>query len=167
MDDDETILEKIKRKAAGKREVRVAYPGALPSKRKLSGRKQQGRGRPKGSYKYVIPGVGPVDIFTYKNWLNKQRKLERQQFTRQLIVQKARNQAIRNVYPNRAEQIIQQQSSLYQPNFQSVPPVQPSLKEISIIERTPLNLGSNPNGEFIERDLFSGQPKIRRRGTLM
>ncbi|MGC9309798.1 MAG: hypothetical protein ACP5D2_03845, partial [Candidatus Nanoarchaeia archaeon] len=54
-----------------------AYPGMTGKK----GRKKQGRGRTEGSYKYSIPGVGPVPIQAYKRWKSQvkaQARLQRE-----------------------------------------------------------------------------------------
>jgi len=41
------------------------------------GKTYAGRGRPRGSYKYSIPGRGKVSVFEYKKWLTQQRALAR------------------------------------------------------------------------------------------
>jgi len=38
-----------------------------------------GAGRPKGSFKYYIPGQGNVDVYTYRKWARKQRAVQRLQ----------------------------------------------------------------------------------------
>ena len=37
------------------------------------------RGRPAGSYKYTIPGKGPVHVYEYRKWARRQRALKRLQ----------------------------------------------------------------------------------------
>lgn len=48
--------------------------GSKNTKYKKTGRKA---GRPRGTYKYYIPGKGPVDIYTFRQWYARQRNLER------------------------------------------------------------------------------------------
>ena len=40
---------------------------------KTKGMKRGRAGRPQGVYKHVIPGVGPVHVFTYRKWLRAQK----------------------------------------------------------------------------------------------
>lgn len=47
----------------------------------------RGRGRPVGSYRYVIPGVGPVPIQAFKRYLTQQKALQR--LNRELAVARA------------------------------------------------------------------------------
>ena len=49
----------------------------MPGKSKKGQRVYAGRGRPRGSYKYFIPGKGKVSVFEYKKWLTQQRALAR------------------------------------------------------------------------------------------
>jgi hypothetical protein len=58
------------------------YPTATGGKRKKGttsrGEAQGGqRGRPKGVYKYSIPGQGPVDVYTWRKWDRKMRAMQR------------------------------------------------------------------------------------------
>jgi len=57
----------------------AGIPERFPSKKKgkKGGKTYAGRGRPKGSYKYSIPGRGKVSVFEYKKWLTQQRALAR------------------------------------------------------------------------------------------
>jgi len=91
------------------------------------------RGRPKGSfYKYTIPGVGPVDVFTHRKWLRSQQRLlaakmqaqnpglnynEAIQQARRIPIQQTQNQPIQISQP---QQIIQQQP-LQQAQIQQQP----------------------------------------------
>ena len=54
-------------------------------------------GRPKGTYKYNIPGKGAVDVYTFRRWKSRQRALERlqgpnQQFSANLPTSSAETQ---------------------------------------------------------------------------
>lgn len=166
------------------RSLEATYPVKV-TQRSSRGRVKEGRGRPKGSYTYFIPGRGKVDVFTYRRWLREQRNQQKQQFQQQLTQISAQQKAYAQQYPEMANQQIplnriygrnpyQQPQNPYQ-QFQPQPqnqwqpaqPVQPSLKEISILERTPVNLGAEGQDTFVELDFVTGQPKIRRRGNLL
>jgi hypothetical protein len=62
----------------------VLNPG-IPSQSSFYGSSQsggavsRGRGRPVGTYTYVIPGMGPVPIQAYKRWQSQQRAMQRVQ----------------------------------------------------------------------------------------
>jgi len=148
------------KKAKILRGVKSVFPtGRLVQDGKL---KTGRRGRPKGSFTYFIPGRGKVDVFTYKKWLNLQKRTLRQQFQQQFAMRNVRTQVLREEFP---EQYLPR--ALYNPTQQFVQPIQPSLKEISILERTPLTLGMENQETFIEKDLISGVPRIRKRGNLL
>lgn len=143
-----------------------------PEKR---GRVKQGRGRPRGSYTYSIPGKGRVDVFTYRKWLSQQKRMAQQQLQTQIAMQRARSRVIQQKYPELSpeqQQMIAPQSYPQYPQYpqqRPVPIVQPSLKEMSILERTPLTMGSAfaPEDSFTELDLMSGRPKQKRVGSLL
>jgi hypothetical protein len=151
------------------------------------GRVKYGRGRPKGSYDYFIPGKGRVSVFEYRNYIRNQKQLYKMQLEQQRAMLKVQ-QRFQNKYAPETqfspEQLAVQQQMQQQvmqqaqrPQFagQSVPQVQPNpFKEISIIERTPLNLGGinlMGNGQtfqpinetFEETNLMTGNKTIRRR----
>lgn len=51
-----------------------------PAYRGQGGKRGTGeRGRPAGSYKYSIPGKGPVHVYEYRKWARRQRALKRLQ----------------------------------------------------------------------------------------
>lgn len=87
------------------------------------------RGRPKGSfYKYTIPGVGPVDVFTHRKWLRNQQRL----LAAKLQAQNpdlTYNQAIVQVRRNTSPESIQTR-----PNPQQTQNIQPQAVQTQIEE---------------------------------
>ena len=72
-----------KRVEKGLSQYRAAATGVAGMLFPMSGASQQLRtkgmsrgkaGRPQGVYKHVIPGVGPVHVYTYRKWLRAQRQ---------------------------------------------------------------------------------------------
>ena len=135
-------------------------------------------GRPKGTYKYFIPGKGNVSVFEYKKYLTNQKQIYRMQLEQQRAMAKIA-QRFQNKYNPQIPQQIQQQMIAQQmqrpPNAQPVQQIQPNpFKEISIIERTPINLAGieligkgqtfQPvNETFEETNLLTGISTLRRR----
>lgn len=141
------------------------------------GGSSSGRGRPSGTYKYYIPGVGKVGVYQWRKYIRTLRNTARSQIQQNIALQQARQQALsRN--PNFVPQQFQQQVPQYpqqpipvqypvQQVPRSIPVVQPNpYKEISIMERNALNMGNNDSQQFVETDLMSGQRKVSRIGNL-
>jgi hypothetical protein len=174
----------FKQRAKVLRGVQSAFPQTripgVKSQVQGQGRVKYGRGRPKGTFKYIIPGKGQASVFEYRRWLANQKQLLQMQLQQQIAMQKVARrfqpqlpQDIQQ-YPQQQVQIPQQQFNPYQqfqkPQFagQSVMPVEPQpFKEISVLERTPINLSGRtfqPLQETYEEvDLMSGRSSIRSR----
>jgi len=164
------------------RVIGTAVPISPKTTSKPKGGGRGSRGRPRGSYTYFIPGKGKVDVFTWRRYLAQQNALAKQQ----LQVQKAQRKVYRQVYSDANSEFQPQQGAqVSQPQFQSqsqsqfsqerypipinnpVPQVQPSLKEISILERTPLTMGFENTETFVQRNLATGRPTVRKIGNLL
>ena len=106
--------------------------GKIP--RKTKSRKgqgvQAGAGRPKGSYKFSIPGRGPVPIHVYKKWVTQQKALARIKALEQVkTIQEEQAQTAEGEFEE-VQQIQQQviQQPIQQPpqQFQQVKRPQPT-----------------------------------------
>lgn len=109
---------------------------ALAGARTRSGRYSAGRaGRPKGpSGRYIIPGVGPVGVYQYRDWMKRQRALVRQQREQQMMNPQQQLRQARDypAYPQQQyqqvpQQYIPQQRELPQPTQQLPLPARPSM----------------------------------------
>lgn len=137
---------------------------------------KRGRGRPRGSYKYFIPGKGPVSVFEWRSYLSRQKQLMKMR----LQQMKARQQVYSPYQQQALQQQIQQQMVQPQAQVQTrrMPPAiiqeptydqQPS--ELRIWEDT-TGIGLNPNTQqqpqmFYEQDLATGQMKLKKGGSFL
>lgn len=160
------------------RGVGAVYPIRTGVKSYSQGRVKYGRGRPKGTFKYFIPGKGQVDVFTWRKYVGAQKQLYRMQIQQQMALQKVANKYLPQQQGYSQEQQIQIPQQQFQqlpqqfqkPQFagQSVMPVEPQpYKEISVLERTPINLSGitlQPISEqYEEISLMTGQKTIKNR----
>lgn len=166
-----------KNRAKFSRGVQAVFPQTrIPGGQRQSsqGRVKSGRGRPVGSFKYFIPGRGAVDVFTWRKYVNAQKQAYRTQLQQQVAMQRIQQKYGQNPQQFQQDQLPQlpQQFNPYQqkPQFagQSVMPVEPQpYKEISVLERTPINLSGitlQPMNEgYQEADLMTGEVKFKRR----
>jgi len=160
--------------------------GRSPFKLKRKTTKYQGkkgharRGRPKGSYKYFIPGKGPVSVFTWRKYLSQQKQLMKMRL-QQL---KAKQQVYSPIQQQALQQQIQQQMIQQpQPQIQSpqgatMPPAyipEPTYEQrpsdLKIWEEGP-GLGLNPTiqqqSQMIQEvDLATGKIRLKKGGSFL
>lgn len=133
------------------------------------GRIKVGRGRPRGSFKYFIPGKGPVDVFTWRRYIRQQRNLVNGVIQRRAVVQDAIRQGLQNQPQQNIQYRQPQTAQALAQQYQQMRPVmgvETSLREVSALDRTGINPGPEPQQNFVELDLVSGLPKQRRLGNL-
>jgi hypothetical protein len=156
----------------------------LPRQSSGSGSKHYGRGRPRGTYKYFIPGKGPVGVFEWRKWYRQQRRLQQLMAQSQISQTPSENQqiAVQNQGYNAPQQQIQPQvMQQYPPQLQQIP-VQPQPpRDYNILhapnpwkgqlrnvgQNHPVNANvinspvANPQGDqYTEIDVFTGRPRL-------
>jgi len=183
-------ISKLRRSRVAIGPVTSAYRAVAPSrlgkkpfgykKTKYRGKKgYRGRGRPRRSYKYFIPGKGPVSVFEWRKHLSQQKQLMKMRLQQMRVQQQG-------VYSPYQQQALQQQIQQQMIQKQRVAPVQqgrmpPAMIQEPAYEQYPSDLkiwedipgvGLNPAIQqqphmFYERDLATGQMKLRKGGSFL
>lgn len=182
-------LPEKQRVIEAKRGLRLAFPiipqQATQATYRMTGRApsgSRGRGRPKGTVKYYIPGKGPVGVFTYRKWKSAQRQafreqlrqqeemLKQQQMMQQAQMQVPQEMPIQEEIPEEMAQMPEQQMIPIQqmPTEAQKRPVAYVFKSYGgkpyqAVERRPTGQGINVPPGYVEyTDAFTGQRKLKK-----
>lgn len=162
------IISKLRRPIAPASGARAFF-----QKQKYQGKTgKRGRGRPRRTYKYFIPGRGPVSVFEWRQYLSRQKQLMKMR-AQQLKVQQ-------QIYSPMQQQMLQQQINqqmLQQQGQPSSPAIIPAPqyerypRDLKVWEEMP-SLGLNPviqqpQQMFYETDLATGRLRLRKGGSLL
>jgi hypothetical protein len=156
----------------------------MQTRMKSKGMARGKAGRPQGVYKHVIPGVGPVHVYTYRKWLRSQKQkanammAAREQAMAQKMMKRglppqmayAQAEQLAQLRQQQALQEIQQQAyqPAPQPQQQQYPQHQQIMPQNAPVQaRAPINLlGSGrqmqqqvPQGMKPVYDIFTGRTR--------
>lgn len=140
------------------------------SKRFVKKTKRVGRGRPRGSYKYFIPGRGAVSVSEWRKFLAKQKQLLKMRLQQQKALQQfppQYQQYSQYQYPQQQVRTVSKSS----PTYIETPQYPQRPADLKIWEDMP-GIGLNPNIQqppqmFYEKDLATGQLKLRKSGSFI
>lgn len=139
---------------------------------------QRGRGRLRGSYKYFIPGKGPVSVFEWRRHLSQQKQLMKmrlQQIQAQQVASPTQQQMLRQQIQQQMLQRQQVQVPVSQgqlPIARIQEPVYDRMPgDMRIWEAGPglgLNVGIQQQPQMIQEvDLATGQIRLKRGGSFL